>query len=98
MPDLPHLPLRRVQYEAPRKKRQGHGSPPQRDYQRHGDTLQSQLEGALQEFIRRPPPQGINPELILRVKLVGNIDEESWRRSGLTLVGQAEEKTLVLEV
>jgi Subtilase family len=96
MPDLPHLPLRRVQYEAPRKKRPGFGSVPQRDYQRHGGNLQEQLEGALQEFNRRPPPQGINPELILRVKLVGNVDEESWNRSGLILVGQAEEKTLIL--
>jgi hypothetical protein len=54
------------------------------------------LEGALQEFNRRPSPQGINPELILRVKLAGKIDEEYWKRSGLTLVGQADEKTLIL--
>lgn len=96
MPDLPHLPLRRVQYEAPRKKRPGFGSIPQRDYQRHGNNLQEQLEGALQEFNQRPPPQGINPELILRVKLAGKIDEESWKCSGLTLVGQADKKTLIL--
>lgn len=96
MPDLPHLPLRRVQYEAPRKKRPGFGSIPQRNYQRHGDDLQEQLEGTLQEFNRRPPPQGINPELILRVKLVGNVDEDSWKRSDFTIVGQAEDKTLIL--
>lgn len=96
MPDLPHLPLRRVQYEAPRKKRPGFGSAPPRDYQRHGGRLQDQLELTLQEFNRRSPPQGINPELILRVKLIGNVDEESWKRSGLILVGQAEDRTLIL--
>ncbi len=96
MPELPHLPLRRVQYEAPRKKRQGFGSMPPRDFSRHGEVLRGQVEGALQEYTRRPPPQGINPQLILRVKLAGNVDEETWRREGLTLVGKSEDKTLVL--
>lgn len=96
MPELPHLPLRRVQYEAPRKKRKGYGFLPQRNFDRHGAVLQRQLQGTLQEFTRRPPPLGINPELILRVRLVGHVAEEVWKRSGLILVGQADEKTLVL--
>ncbi len=96
MPDLPHLPLRRVDYLAPRKKRRGFGSIPPRDFRRHGEEIQNQVQDALQELTRRPPPRGINPALILRVKLAGHVDEDTWRRSGLTLVGKSEEKTLVL--
>jgi hypothetical protein len=96
MPNLPHLPLRRIEYEAPRKKRPGFGRMPPRDFLRHGEILRGQIESVLQAFTHKPPPQGINPSLILRVKLAGNVDEETWRREGLAIVGQSEDKTLVL--
>ncbi len=96
MPDLPHLPLRRVEYEAARKKKPGFGKLPPRDYGQHGATIQRQLDDTLGGFVRQPPPRGIDPTLILRVKLSGNVDEETWQRAGLALVGRTEERTLVL--
>jgi hypothetical protein len=96
MPELPHLLLRRVEYEGPRRKRPGFGRPPARDFQEHGGLLAQQIEGTLGEIHQHLPPAGINPSLILRIKLANNIDEESWRRAGLTLVGQTDGKTLVL--
>ena len=96
MPDLPHLPLRRVEYEAPRKKRPGFGAITPRDYEKHGDTIRRELDDTLGGFARQPPPRGIDPTLILVARITGNVDEETWQRAGLTLVGQTEERTLIL--
>lgn len=95
MPDLPHLPLRRIDYEAPRKKN-GFGGLPPRDFGGHGAAIQQQVEDVLVGFARQPPPRGIDPTLILRVKLAGSVDERTWQRAGLTLVGRTEERTLIL--
>lgn len=96
MPDLPNLPLRRIEYEALRKKKRGFGGIPPRDYNQHAESLRAQVEEALLQPVRHPPPRGIDPALILRVKVAGNIDEETWRRLNLTLLGQDDERTLVL--
>ena len=97
MPTLPHLILPRVQYEAPRKKT-GYGRPPDKNYKNHGRHLGSQLDVVLERFRTRQPPQGINPNLILRIQLdpKAGIDEETWERCGLTLLSVDENKTLVL--
>lgn len=94
MPELPHLPLRRVQYEAPRKK-VGFGAVSERDFRRHGEVLKGQVENVIQSATR-PITRGIDPNLVLRVTVAGHIDEEQWKRLNLTLVGQNQERTLVL--
>ena len=96
MPDLPHLPLRRVEYEAPRKKRPGFGGITARDFRTHSRTLRSQVEDVVQQVTRQPRPSAIDPALILRFRLSGNVDEDTWRDLGLTLVGQNEDRVLVL--
>ncbi len=96
MPDLPHLPLRRVEYEAQRKKKPGYGKIPSRDFRRHGENIGQRVEVMLEGFTRQPPPRGIDPALILRVKLDGNVDEDTWQRAGLTLVGHTEGDRFVL--
>jgi hypothetical protein len=52
----------------------------------------------MQEFRSRRPPAGINPDLILRIKLnkSSGVDEENWERCGLTLLSADQDKTLVL--
>lgn len=95
MADLPHLPLKRVEFEAPRRKH-AFGKSNGRDFKRHGKKLDSQVQGALTAFQGHRPPQGVNPALVLRVKLSDHIDEDVWRKAGLTLLGQEDENTLLL--
>jgi hypothetical protein len=87
MPDLPHLILPRAEFDLPRKKT-GFGRPPGRDYSEHGKALAKELEDVLTGFRRRRRPSGIDPNLILRVKInpQAAIDEDTWERCGLTLL------------
>jgi len=94
MPD--HLPLRKFDFEASRRKRPGFAPGTYRDFEKHSKKLQRQITGVLSNFHDNPPPKGINPALILRLSLVGFIDEDEWRKAGLTLVGQEDKNTLVL--
>ncbi len=95
MPSLPHLPLRRVNIEAPRRKRPGFGRMPNRHFRNHGTSLNNQVDTTLQNIFQRGAA-GINHELILRVKLVNPIDEEFWSRLNLTLLGQSDKQNLIL--
>ena len=97
MPDLPHLILPRIEQERPRKKT-GYGRPPGKDYVVHGRQLKRQLSDVLSHFRARRPPEGINPNLILRIQLdeKSMVDEETWERCGLTLLSIDENKTLIL--
>jgi len=98
MPNLQHLPLPRADYDLPRKKKRGFGAPPARSYGRHGRLLTRQIDDVLTQFRRRSRPAGIDPSLILRIRLDphATIDEETWERSGLVLLSIDENKTLVL--
>lgn len=97
MPNLPHLILPRAEFNLPRKKT-GFGRAPERKHDSHGQFLENELEDVLSHFRTRQRPAGIDPSLILRVKLHPQavIDEEIWERSGLTLLSVDENKTLVL--
>jgi len=97
MPNLPHLPLQRVEQERPRRK-SGFGSAPDREFGRHGRNLSRQISGLMTHFQSRKPPSGINPDLILRIKLheKSAIDEDAWERCGLTLLSVNQDRTLVL--
>jgi len=98
MPNLQHLPLPRADYDLPRKKKRGFGTPPSRPYGPHGRLLTRQVDDVLTQFRRRSRPAGIDPSLILRIRLDphATIDEETWERSGLVLLSIDENKTLVL--
>ena len=97
MPNLPHIIFPRVESEPPRR-RGGFGRPPNRDYSQHGPALQQQLDSVVQSFQSRRLPQGVNPNLILRIQLHPNaiVEEGSWERCGLTLLSVEQDKTLVL--
>ena len=95
MPPLPHLPLVRVEYQDERRKG---GSPrtPQRAYNEHGQALHQQLDAAVATFKQQHPPAGINPELILRIKLRGTVAPDTWAANNLTIVGQNDDGTWAL--
>lgn len=97
MPELPHLLLPRADYEQPRRKT-GFGRLPSADNSTHGARLQEEVDGVLETFKNRRPPQGVNPNLILRVKLSPGcaVAEEVWGRCGLSLLSVDQEKTLIL--
>lgn len=97
MPVLPHLPLQRVVPERQRRKT-GFGRPPSRNHVQHGTYLSSTLDYVIQEFRSRQPFAGVNPNLILRIKLnaSSSVDEDTWGRCGLTLLSADQDKTLVL--
>jgi hypothetical protein len=97
MPNLPHIFLPRAEFEQPRRK-VGFGHLPARNYAEHGPALQRQVDDVLQTFQALQPPEGINPDLILRVQLHPSavVDEENWERCGLTLLSVDGGKTLVL--
>jgi len=97
MPNLPHLILPRAEFDLPRKKT-GFGRAPAREHGSHGQELAAELQEVLRAFRARTRPAGINPSLILRVRLnpQAGIDEDAWERGGLTLLSADQDKTLVL--
>ena len=97
MPGLPHLILPRAEYNLPRRKA-GYGRAPAREHRPHGRALSQQVDGVIAEFQQRRRPEGIDPNLILRVQLhpAAGVDEETWERWGLTLLSVDQNKTLVL--
>lgn len=97
MPNLPHILLPRAEAELPRR-RHGFGRTPARDFRQHGPELQQQLDEVLQTFQAVRPPEGVDPNLILKVQLnLGAVVEErTWEACGLTLLSVEQGKTLVL--
>ncbi len=98
MVDRPHLVLPRLQHELPRKKVRGFGQSPDRVIPSHGAGLEREVDSVIESVKSRDPPRGIDPSLILRVQLDrdSSVDEAEWRRSGLSLLSNDENKTLVL--
>lgn len=95
MAEYEHLPLLRAEVNRERRKRQGFGSAPKRDYRAHGLTVRTQLEAAVNE-LRRRLPAGVDPSLILRVRMEGTTAEDAWEAAGLTVLSVDADKTLVL--
>ena len=97
MPNLPHIVLPRADVEPPRRKH-GFGFTPARDFRQHGTELGQQIEQALQTFQARRPPEGLDPSLILKIRLNrdAGVEEATWEACGLTLLSVDQDKTLVL--
>jgi len=93
MPNLPHLSLKRVEHEAPRRKKPGYGRIPSKDFQQHGSKIQTQVSNTLHPSTSLA---GINPALIVRLKINNPIEEVILNRFGLQLVGKSDDHTLVL--
>ncbi len=92
----PHLELRRTEAYNPRWKQTAPSKTPPRTREEQGLSLQVAAQRVVDETRRQPRPQGIDPALVLRVRTVGSVSEEDWRRAGFTVVGIDSERTLLL--
>jgi Subtilase family len=90
-----HLPLRRLEGVLERRTH-GFGAAPSRDAKQHGTRIQKEIEDTVLAFRALPAIQGIDPSLILKVSVVGNIDEDEWRRVGLTVLSVDGDKSVIL--
>jgi Subtilase family len=97
MPNLPHIILPQADLEAPRRKH-GFGVTPARDFRQHGAELRQQIDDVLQTFQAAAQPEGLNPSLILKIRLNHSavVEETNWEACGLTLLSVDRDKTLVL--
>lgn len=95
MSQLPHLKLRKIDYEALRKKRPGFGGS-DIDFRMHAPKLQTQVQNVLTGYKTKKLPRGINPSLILKINLTNYVDESEWKKAGLTVLGNYKDKTLIL--
>jgi hypothetical protein len=96
MPDFEHLQLIRLEPLPERRKRPGFGAAPARDEQQHGQKVLADTVRVLAEHQRRPRIAQVDPALILKVELDGNISDEDWERAGLTVLADDPDKTLIL--
>lgn len=91
-----HLQLVRVAERLERRKHGGGGSPPPRDRITHSAKLKAELDAAVEAQQRRRKPEFVDPSLILRVQMTGQLMEEDWERLGLTVLSSDADRTLVL--
>jgi hypothetical protein len=95
MAQYAHLTLERLPERLERRKRPGFGQLTARDPQTQATHLTSQLAGAVEQQ-RQRRPASVDPDLILRVTMAGQDQEDFWNRSGLTVVASDASKTLIL--
>ncbi len=91
-----HLQLVRLPELFERRKRSGFGAQPNRDLAQHGTKLREELDAAIATQQRRRKPEFIDPSLILRVQMSGQLLEEQWVQVGLTVLSSDADRTLVL--
>jgi hypothetical protein len=91
-----HLQLLRLPELLERRKRPGFGSDPKRDLAVHSAKLRMELDAAVAAQQRRRKPEFVDPSLILRVRMIGQLLEEQWAQIGLTVLSSDADRTLVL--
>ena len=86
----PHIPIQKMNIERPRYKPQRPIRKPERDSIQHGAELSESVEILQRTFAETSeiqPPE-FNPALIFRLQLDGYVEEDDWRKSGLTLLSK----------
>jgi subtilisin family serine protease len=96
MPNYAHLKLVRLPELFERRMQPGFGSAFPREKKAHAAKLSVELENAVATQQRRRRPEFIDPALILRVKMVGQLHEPDWEGLGLTVLSSDSDRTLVL--
>lgn len=85
----------RVELELDRRKRPGFGQAPRREYKRHGEDIQENIDLLMRSY-HRPKAKGIKPELILKVSYENKIPAEELKRCGFEVIGEDPNKALIL--
>ncbi|MFA5950457.1 MAG: S8 family peptidase [Hyphomicrobium sp.] len=88
MPSYDHLPLLRYVRDELRRKKPGFSVAITRNPGTHGAKLRTELEDVIQSAAAAPRVEGIDPALILKVELVGAVEEDVWRRNGFQVLAQ----------
>src|SRR4051812_42819124 len=93
MPDHLLLP-ERISVPSRRQGGGGGGTPP-RNPRRHGGDLERQLQRAVAVGREIRVVEGIDPGLVFKMHAVSGarLDDDDWRRRGLTLLGDTEDWT-----
>jgi hypothetical protein len=91
-----HLQLVRLPEQFERRRHGGGGPPPPRDPASHSTKLRDELETAVEVQVRRRRAEFIDPSLILRVQMTGNLLEEEWEHLGLTVLSTNADRSLIL--
>src|SRR5438876_659511 len=97
MAKLPHLSLQRLDRTEDRRRLPAPVAPPVRASAReHATAIAKKVDTVAAEQNALPKIEGIDPELILRVKLAAPVQEDSWRTAGLKILAQEPSGILVL--
>ena len=91
-----HLKLKRVEGELQRRKPNGFGGNPARTPAQHGSKISNEIEEAIEDFKDLPAVKGVDPSLILRIEVVGYVEEGYWEKLGLVVLSEDENKTLLV--
>lgn len=90
-----HLPLKRVEGEL-RKRKNGFPRGTQRQAPQHGQKIKNEITTTQSEYNNLPAIAGIDPSLILKIKVAGLIADEDWRKLGLSVLSVEGDRTTVL--
>ena len=88
-----HLQLVRLPERFERRKHGGGSPPPDRDLANHSTKLETELDAAVATQQRRRKAEFVDPSLILRVHMSGQLLEEQWEQLGLTVLSSIRHKT-----
>ncbi|WSH60566.1 hypothetical protein U8P68_27785 (plasmid) [Rhizobium ruizarguesonis] len=91
-----HLQLVRLPERFERRKHGGGSPPPNRDLAAHSAKLETELDAVIATQQRRRKAEFVDPSLILRVHMSGQLLEEQWEQLGLTVLSSDLDRSLVL--
>lgn len=77
-----HLQLVRLPERFERRKHGGGSPPPNRDLAAHSAKLETELDAVIATQQRRRKAEFVDPSLILRVHMSGQLLEEQWEQLG----------------
>ncbi|MEP9374419.1 S8 family peptidase [Mesorhizobium sp. KR1-2] len=90
-----HLPLKRIEGELQRRKN-GFPGGVQRQPSEHGKKIKADIDATQADFKKLPQIEGVDPSLILKIKVAGLIQDDDWRKLGLSILSIDGDKTTVL--
>jgi hypothetical protein len=92
-----HLPLERLERTEDRRRVPAPVSPPVRPSAAgHAAEIKNKVNAAVAEQTALPRIEGIDPELILKVRLASPVQEDTWRTAGLKVLAQEQGGILIL--
>lgn len=96
MAQYEHLRLVRLPELFERRRRGGGGPLPPRDPRIHSARLTVELDDAIAAQRTHRRPEFVDPALILRIRMVGALQEAAWEGLGLTVLSSDADRSLVL--